>query len=136
MPHVDPALCLEQPQRRFLYDQIRGRPGRTLSDLIRASGLNSSTVLWHTQKLEQAGLVLSESHLGMRLYHAAANGLPGKRLGRATALLQDRRSRDVLELANSGATDVEAICRALQTDRRRVVEIIQALHVTQASQPS
>jgi predicted transcriptional regulator len=129
MPYIDPAACLEQPQRRFIYEQIRDRPGRTLSDLLRATGLGSATVLWHTQKLEQARLVVSENHLGLRLYHATQNGLPGKQVGRAVALLGDRRSRGIREFVALGVHDADAICRALRSDRRRVLAVLEAMRM-------
>lgn len=132
MPFVDPKDCLELPQRRLIYEQIRDRPGRTLSDLLRATGLGSATVLWHTQKLEHAKLVITENHHGMRLYHATGNGLPGKRLGRAIALLGDHRNRGIREFVDTGVHDVDAICRALRADRGRVVAVLQAMHMTQA----
>lgn len=132
MPYVDPRDCLELPQRRHIYEQIRERPGRTLSDLKRASGLGSATVLWHTEKLIHAKLVITESHLGMRLYHATDLGLPGKRLGRAVAVLADKRSRSVIELVQAGVNDVDAICRALRSEPRRVEAIMDALAVSQA----
>lgn len=132
MPYIDPKDCLELPQRRMIYEQIRDRPGRTLSDLLRATGLGSSTVLWHTQKLEHAKLVVTENHHGMRLYHATGNGLPGKRLGRAIALLGDQRNRGIREFIDMGVHDVDAICRSLRADRARVTAVLQAMHMTQA----
>lgn len=132
MPYVDPRHCLELPQRRMIYEQIRDRPGRTLSDLLRATGLGSATVLWHTQKLEHAKLVVTENHHGMRLYHATGNGLPGKNLGRAIALLADRRNRGIREFVEAGVHDTETICQALRSDRGRVLAVMDAMLVTQA----
>lgn len=132
MPYVDPRECLELPQRRHIYEQIRDRPGRTLSDLQRASGLGSATVLWHTEKLIHAKLVITESHLGMRLYHATGLGAPGKRMGRAVAVLSDKRSRGIIESVQAGILDIDAICRALRSDRARVEAVMDALVISQA----
>lgn len=130
MPYVDPAACLEQPQRRLIYEQIRDRPGRTLSDLLRATGLGSGTIHWHTQKLEHAGLVVTETYFGLRLYHATGNGLPGKQLGRAVALLGDHRNRGIREFVELGVHDADAICRALRSDRQRVVAVLEAMRMS------
>lgn len=128
MPHVDPIQAMAQPHRRRLYEEIRHRPGRTLSELMRSTGLSSATVLWHTQKLQHARLILSENYLGNRLYHAADAGLPGKRLGRAVALLQDPRSRRIVTLAQAGH-GAEDIRRILAADRSRVAAILEAIDV-------
>ncbi|MHB1260227.1 MAG: hypothetical protein ACYC2H_00780 [Thermoplasmatota archaeon] len=135
MPYVDPVECLALPQRRRIYDEIRNRPGRIQADLERASGLAKNTILWHVQKLEQARLIVSENYLGSRVYHAIGNGLPGKRLGRAVALLQDPRNRRIIELARD-RHDAESIRKELRAAPDRIAAVIEALHLANASAAS
>ena len=134
MPYVDPVECLAFPQRRRIYEEILRHPGRLQADLERASGLAKTTVLWHVQKLEHARLIVSENYHGSRVFHAIQNGLPGKRLGRAVALLQDPRNRRVIELAYEGH-DAATVRRLLRADPQRIAAVFDALDVADQRGP-
>lgn len=55
-----PKLLL-LPARARLYGLLSATSWRSLTDLARALGLRTSSVLWHLKKLKRAGLVEQES---------------------------------------------------------------------------
>lgn len=131
MPRVKPWEVLEQPQRRRIYEEIRDRPGRTLGGLVVTTELNSNTIQWHAQKLRRAGLVITETYFGQRLFHATANGSRGRLLGRSVALLADPRSSRVRELVNGGM-DAKDVAAFLGRSLANVEAIVTAMHIAHA----
>lgn len=98
--HVSKEFALSNPLRTQLLDVVQQEPGINMSNLSERLACRPSTVIWHTTKLERAGLLRSERVGNLRVYYVASGGVPLRKQTIATALLQHdtaRRIHDVVQ---------------------------------------
>ncbi|MFW9928052.1 MAG: winged helix-turn-helix transcriptional regulator [Candidatus Thorarchaeota archaeon] len=63
---------LLHPLRRKIYSIIAEKPGNSMDKISKALNTASSTIGWHLQRLENAGLLKSGKFSGKRVYYPAS----------------------------------------------------------------
>lgn len=96
--HVSKEFALSNPLRTQLLDVVQSEPGINMSTLSDRLRCRPSTVIWHTTKLERAGLLRSERVGNLRVYYVAAGGIPLRKQTITTTLLQHETARRIHEV--------------------------------------
>lgn len=55
---LDPSDALDHPRRELIYELVQEQPGLNWNQMRRASDLSVGAVLFHLEKLEEAGAIL------------------------------------------------------------------------------
>ena len=103
---------LDNERRDEVNKLIRESPGIALSEIAQRTGLGWGTTVYHLDRLERAGFVVSESHAGRRCYFPIGT-LPREARPMLGALQQETtRSVAQFVAARPGATQTE-LCEGL-----------------------
>lgn len=73
---IGPDRAAQHPTRARLLALVRERPGVSTADLVSASGLNESTMLYHLDRLERSGYAKSVRAGRDRVWYEAAAPRP------------------------------------------------------------
>lgn len=104
---------LGHPRREAIYALILQTPGVSLQALARETGLSRTAVLHHLRLIESQHLIVSR-RVGRSRHYFENGGRYGHDQKEAYALLQNARSKDVVEFVRSHPGSMQkALCAAL-----------------------
>lgn len=103
---------LRHETREAVRKLIEAAPGIALSDVAQRAGLAWGTAVYHLERLERAGFLVSERKAGRRCYFVAASVPRAARAGFATLQQGTTRSIAAFVAARPGATQTE-LCEGL-----------------------
>lgn len=109
---IEPEQVLKNEVRQRMHAAIQGDPGLSIASLQERSNIAWGTAVYHLQRLERHGLVVSVRQGGSRRYFPA-NSEAARHREAIAALAHPTTSRVALYVRGNAGTDQAGLCRGL-----------------------